>query len=430
MKKNKTLKGGRYIGEGSYGCVIAPSIPCEVKKSKLKSKLKNKDKTKKSKFNLQNIEKIQNVHIIKNTVSKIIINPNEDTTKELYISKQLKHIDPDQKYFITYEDTCVLKKIPNDRSNSIRVKYTNNDIDDYIELENKKTDTEHCKIDLSLKPRNIVMQFGGYDLNELVNIDISKVFKKMQLKKINEIELHMITTYKSIFEQFKMCFKNLLTGLYKIHQLHIVNKDIKLENILANYNNKTGKVQMRFIDFGFSIKITPEYASHYSNFDDFAGTPEYMPPELYIVDVLYDYYNKKNDSYILKKIRAKINETTKEMLIELKQDKYINELNEIIHSLIKQIKNEFDTKKVLSKYYGTNDNKINGYLQKSDIYALGITMYKLLNISNHDNHHNKYFKTINVNNELKLNNLLKNMINPDPNKRYNILECLRHPYFS
>jgi serine/threonine protein kinase len=425
MKKNKTLKGGRYIGEGSYGCVISPSIPCNEKK--------NKQKTKKSKLHLQNIEKIQNIHTIKTTVSKIIINPDEDTTKELYISKQLKDIDPEQKYFITYEDTCVLKKLPHDRSNSIRVKYTDDEIDNYIELENKKTDTEHCKIDLSLKPRNIVMQFGGYDLNEIVNIDFNKVYKKIHLKNINEIELHMITIYKSIFEQFKMCFKNLLTGLYKMHKFHIVNKDIKLENILANYDYKTDKVKMRFIDFGFSIKITPEYASHYSNFDEFAGTPEYMPPELYIVDVLYDYYNVKDDSYILKKIKSKINETTKVILVELKQEKYMDGLNDTILNLIKQIKNEFDKKTILSKYYGTNNNKLNGYLQKGDVYALGITMYELLNISyhdNHDKHHNKYIKTINVNNELKLHNLLKNMINPDPNKRYNILECLRHPYFS
>ena len=46
-KTKKLLKGGKYLGEGSYGCVISPAIPCIDKYSTVK--LKNKIIIKKKK---------------------------------------------------------------------------------------------------------------------------------------------------------------------------------------------------------------------------------------------------------------------------------------------------------------------------------------------------------------------------------------------
>lgn len=73
---------------------------------------------------------------------------------------------------------------------------------------------------------------------------------------------------------------------------------------------------------------------------------------------------------------------------------------------------------ILDKYFGTN--KYNGYLQKSDIYGLGINIYKSL----------YYYNKIDVKREYpKLYDLLMNMIKFDPDERYNVLQCLSHPYF-
>ena len=82
--------------------------------------------------------------------------------------------------------------------------------------------------------------------------------------------------------------------------------------------------------------------------------------------------------------------------------------------------NDFRNHTILPKYFGSQTNKFNGYLQKADIYALGISMYEFLEV---------FSNFIDVKKDIKLHNLLKNMINLNPDKRYSIIDCLKHPYF-
>jgi serine/threonine protein kinase len=73
----------------------------------------------------------------------------------------------------------------------------------------------------------------------------------------------------------------------------------------------------------------------------------------------------------------------------------------------------------VEKYFGTN--KYDGYLQKSDIYGLGINIYKSL----------YYYNKIDIQRKYpQLYDLLMNMIKFDPDERYNVLQCLNHPYFT
>ena len=93
----------------------------------------------------------------------------------------------------------------------------------------------------------------------------------------------------------------------------------------------------------------------------------------------------------------------------------------IIANLYNDILNQFNNNTVLNNYFGINNvNSLNGYLQKSDVYALGCSMYEYLVVD---------YKIIDVKKNMLLHNLLKNMIHPDPNKRFNILQCLKHKYF-
>ena len=71
-----------------------------------------------------------------------------------------------------------------------------------------------------------------------------------------------------------------------------------------------------------------------------------------------------------------------------------------------------------------NLGKFNGYLQKGDVYALGITICDFLKTYNNNNNKPviKYDKS--------LHELLINMIQPIPEKRFNIIQCLNHPYFT
>ena len=86
---HKSLKGGKYIDEGGFGCVIRPALPCN------------------------HLSKNLNLN---NYVSKIISNPDhfDDIQEEIQISTILKQIDPYINYFLTIKDSCYITKLPND----------------------------------------------------------------------------------------------------------------------------------------------------------------------------------------------------------------------------------------------------------------------------------------------------------------------------
>ena len=61
-----------------------------------------------------------------------------------------------------------------------------------------------------------------------------------------------------------------MLGISFCHKKNVVHRDIKLENILLDENNK-----IRIIDFGFSIQIPKT-----RKLNIFCGTPSYMAPEI------------------------------------------------------------------------------------------------------------------------------------------------------
>ena len=438
--KNRTLKGGEFLGSGSYGCVITPPLPCKSSKLSLNTfKTKNKSK------------KVTNKSHMSTYVSKIIKYGDEDSYNELNMSSKIKKLDPKQNFFITYESVCKIKKVPNNRNNTEQVKYRNHSLTKYdvinqtgsikysvLNNTDKNKPETKCLIDTRLNPMNIIMPFGGYDLFNLkykIN-DMNKEFKKTH----SEQSSLFIKTYNMVSKSFKEYFKHLVIGLYKLHKSRFVNCDIKVENIMANYNTKTKKIDIRFIDFGFSEHLTPEYCTHYSNIKNF-GTTQLLSPEIFITNILYKYLYKNskiinnrviNSKTINSKIINSINENVKEMYLSLNENDYVYKLYNkykekdieylpIIANLYNDILNQFNNNTVLNNYFGINNvNSLNGYLQKSDVYALGCSMYEYLVVD---------YKIIDVKKNMLLHNLLKNMIHPDPNKRFNILQCLKHKYF-
>ena len=422
---NQTQKqkqeGGRFVGKGSYGCVITPAIPCtNIKIHKKHSYNKvfinttsNRYSHSKNKYSLAKSN---------TTVSKIIINPSKEIKSEIALSNIIHKIDPNQNYFITFNNNCILKNIPDSRSNAVEVRQysstsnsdsTSNSTSDTSDKKYKiigikrKLDKKYCPIDLNLKPINLIMPYAGYDLIELVT-----------KKTANPLQLLIL---KNLPKSFKDCFKTLLTGIYKLHLNRIVNRDIKEENITANYNVKNGKVEMRFIDFGLSEHLTPEHCKNYNNIH-LSGTPDFISPELIVIYYIKKYYDKTRDpNYIFKHAYNFFKDNNiKSLFSELKESNIYNELNNVLNELIKSMYNDFRNHTILPKYFGSQTNKFNGYLQKADIYALGISMYEFLEV---------FSNFIDVKKDIKLHNLLKNMININPDKRYSIIDCLKHPYF-
>lgn len=411
LKKQKInkLKGGKYLGEGSFGCVITPSLSC-----------KNSSKTLK-KSSLPNIHprsRNNSKSANNKTVSKIVLSPDDSIKEEIDISRKLKKIDPQQKYFITINEYCQVKNVPKDRSNIAKVRYLDASGDSYQKLEKKTLDKKYCPIDLSEQPINLVMPNGGYDLMEIADT-INKYGLRnniMAHKSVDNSTNHKIKTAHMLFSNLKECIKNLLQGLLKMHQNRIVNRDIKEENIMANYNEEKKRVDLRFIDYGLSEDLTPEYCKHYSNII-MQGTYVLIAPEIFIIYYL-NKYSRYNDEYIMNNINKDISSYVKKMLRDLKID--TSEVNQIIKKLFSEIKTMFTNRQILDKYFGITD-PLNGYLQKNDVYSLGITLYEFLE---------SYTNVIDIKKNLRLYDLLKNMIKLDPKERYNALQCLQHPYFT
>ncbi|CDW83189.1 serine threonine protein kinase [Stylonychia lemnae] len=72
---------------------------------------------------------------------------------------------------------------------------------------------------------------------------------------------------KSIMEQ-------LLLGMHFIHQLNIVHRDLKLDNILLN-TNEFGKYEIKIADFGLAVSLKQSEKIFKK-----CGTPTYIAPEI------------------------------------------------------------------------------------------------------------------------------------------------------
>ena len=85
LQNTSILKGGRYLGQGAFGCVISPALQCNRKSKKYQQSQKR-------------------YSIPRNDVSKIIGRSDDDKEEtidnEIAVSNKLKHIDPHQKYFL------------------------------------------------------------------------------------------------------------------------------------------------------------------------------------------------------------------------------------------------------------------------------------------------------------------------------------------
>ena len=400
--KNRVLKGGVFLDKGGFGCVITPAIKCSHSK----------------KINLNK------------SVSKILRTEDEDTINEISISKILNQIDPDDTYFISIKDSCVLTDIPKERNDIIGVNYLDKKKRKYNTTEKPNLDKKHCDLDLDVNPINLIMSFGGLSLNKLMK------YKRKDNTNIKSMIHQLFVT------NIKQFFKHLLIGLEKLHRNRIVHKDIKQKNIMIyldpkeithikqmNLKDKNPSIlnllKIRYIDFGLSAHLTH---THTNIFDDIylQGTYRYLPIERFIIHYLkkYKYETKEyKEKHILKSINQPKNSPF-DALTRINEKHLLSNLNKETKNQIEKIHYLYDNdrQKLLDKCYGINNvNKYNGYIQKSDVYALGISMFDTL----------EYEKNSNVDvrqNELLYDLLLK-MIDLNPETRYNVIECINHSYF-
>jgi serine/threonine protein kinase len=367
--------GGKFIGKGGFGCVVSPALKCS-KKDKYTDMM----------------------------VSKVIPTHDMNYSNELKISQVLKKIDPVKKYYLTFEKYCYINNIPDDRRDFVNVHYLNDELTKWEIVEGQpEKDKNACRLELAMKPINLIMDYGGYSLT-----DISVVSTKLQGTKAK--------MHKLFIDNLAANIKHLVLGIVKMHFNRIVNRDIKLRNIMMSFNKDTKQVQLRYIDFGLSNLLTTDFCSDYKNIGT-SGTPNYIAPELYVSSII-NRYRERSSTYQLQRITRDLDANFKHSITRINERELLGNYKENIQSLYYKINNLYESGKILPAYFGTEKNKFNGYLQKADVYALGLAIFIMLYV----------YSNIDVRGNTELYDLLIHMIAMDPDKRYNAVQCLSHPF--
>ncbi len=378
--KNSTniQKGGVKLGEGGEGCIVKPHIQCSRK-------------------------------ITGDYVSKIKRIENEDDRidmiQEMKIHTILTKLDPKSKYFAYNIDICFIENTVS-RNNIV---YTN-----------KKTGhRKKCRIDPNINTVNYIMPYAGIDIEDVLSgRKYSKVRKFVNLK-------------------FKSITKHILNGLKKLHSNYIVHHDIKPENLALRIISQTPFI--RYLDFGLTENYRFINKTSYGQlFTNAFGSAPFISADKYIIASLnreISKYNKKNllnnsiKNKILNKVYSKILDTNlqyyrysiglnKQTLKfpestennTLKKDRdiiQIGDISDIYDILVKLILNNT----FLDEYY----KQIDGIVYKFDIYSLGIVFFEMQKYCNFEN--DDFLE------------LVRNMINTNPIKRYNINQCLKHSFY-
>ena len=401
------LKGGKFIDKGGFGCVVTPALACSRSDKNLNT-----------------------------SISKIIKHNSDSLNKELKLNTILNKLDPYHKFYVTVEKSCVINEIPKSRTDLTNVKYRDDKLSKFNinshELTDKygtkkRIDKNFCDIDLDLKPVNLIMPYAGISLTSIMKTNM----------KSDSIRGQMHTMF---ITNLKLYFKHLVIGLVKMHNNRIVNKDIKQRNIMLqllskphteddnddddddNHKNTDSNIMIiRYIDFGLSEFLTKEFCENIDNID-LKGTPYYISPEIFVSDFIIK-YKDRSESYQKTKIMHYIQKHVYKTLSILGEKTITAKLKSTIDILYNKIKYLYEKDRLLLAYFGSDNNKFNGYLQKADVYALGISIYETL----------YRYSNINIrkNNDYRvLYDLLSHMIEMNPDNRYNIIQCLSHSYFT
>ena len=152
------------------------------------------------------------------------------------------------------------------------------------------------------------------------------------------------------------------------------------------------------------------------------GGQKFMPNQLSKIQKIHNLVGKQN---IMIAVDGGINQDTANLCKHqganlLISGSYIFNGNykENILALHDKIHNLHEHGKLLPVYFGSEKNKFNGYLQKADVYALGLAIFIMLYV----------YSGVDVRANANLYDLLIHMIAMDPDKRYNAVQCLSHPF--
>jgi serine/threonine protein kinase len=327
------VKGGKIIGEGSYGCVNKPSLHCL-------NDLKNPNKE----INY------------KDYVSKIM--KTKEAQKELKEFVIIGSYDPTNEYHLGTPILCqpeLTNKIINKEISKCK----------YIKGSEVEANPDDYKI--------LLIKFGGPDLKHLCN---------------TELEKYLSTKSRLKTDKFWLEVHRLLMGIKFFKDNGLVHNDIKPQNIL--FNIKTGK--LAFIDFGL-MRSKQDIVSLSKKSENFLGIYHWSYP-LDCGLMNKDKYQAFKDMSVSKKNTYKTQLC--DMIIN-KQDNQKNTFDmsiknpdafNILFSYINTDVTDDDKYDYIEQFFdGINnlmskdnyDTNLDRIVSSIDVYGLGFTLQYILN---------------------------------------------------
>ena len=358
-KKANTVKK-TVIGEGSYGCVIKPSLKCKGDK---------------------NID-------YENKISKVM--SKYHASEELREYSKIDKIDTDEKYYLGVPEMCSFDE--KKRENVTAIRNCKINADEFLE-----------KLDnLSL----LVMNDGGESLRSFAD-KVSESKNKTFLLNCSEyVERFWVEAYV------------LLEGINLYLENHTIHHDLKPQNIVYDYKTKS----LKFIDFGLMTLKDDIIEKSKNNEYDLAIYHWSYPLEMYYYnkEKYKELCDKKNKEAYFEDTLNKLNDVSHVSPLKDAIKYFFN----FIFNKKPEYKQEFKSffeknyREMIVYNYEDPDNYekfMKDSIKTMDIYGLGITFFYVLN--NTEKYLNKKMKE-------SIKNLCFHMLNPDLFKRIKIRELL------
>ena len=442
-KLGRKQTGGLKLGQGSFGCVITPPVKCPATESNnptisgqqqiSKIVYKNPKATFKYDREMQILRKVSEAdkkqHYLIGLVAECELDINAIAHRKIKDTALVKFTNADRSEWKLSDEHAVYESQPG-VANTTTGKV--NPVAKKHELENlskSEIKTNYCLVDPSLKPRNQIQVNGGMELNDI-------------------LQNHRSRNYAIVRRYYLNIVRDILIGVQRMHKARIAHRDIKENNMVCKIIpiKRKGRPDdfypvVRHIDFGLAEIGNPDKNYKLSNVR-YAGTSMYIPPDILLMSSritnMQDFVSNDTWKYSEQLETLKLSENKDEIIgdflkranekdyydlysygithrygtgtpdVEPTRDFIAKpEITALYDLLVRELIDGSFSKKYIADY--------DGYLYKTDIFAAGVTIAVI--------------KTeLGIRNP-KLSDLIAKMVRIDPNKRFNINQCLAHPVF-
>ena len=397
-KKYKFIKqrGGKLLGEGGFGCVVTPPLRCRNPLFKTPYSIDDR------------------------YVSKIIEYDEDkddanDILNELKFGRKLSKVDPRQRYFSPIINGCLLEEQKHPDVYYSRVKTFK--FSRYSSNSSEKTNDNKCQINSNDEYLNLILKNAGID------------FKSALTNKNREYFNYFRYNYKAVMHHF-------CDALMILHRMDILHRDLKPWNIMINLKPERNKATLNVIDFGLSEELKKKQTILDMIDLTGAGSEKYIPMEVIMLRIMLKIiYKNKNiipknfKSEVLSKAKTKYKSSRTYYLSRFYfgQDGFIYEGSHLNKTIDEKHKPRYGNKKDRYKVFYhllkdiTNKTMIQnftghlGHIYKWDVFALGIIFAEII-------------VKCDIQDELAFD-LVNKMVNYYYWERYDIKECLNHPFF-